>query len=270
MHWDNRTNIPVNPFPLDNAIVIDIPLSNNPEGEEVQTLSLNTPQHQTHTINDPIPPNPITPNTTTHERRGKKTKDVPSNLTAGPSPAEITFIKEELLMKVDTDEFEHIKKVINIHDCLKQAEAIFPNFNVMLLGVRRNKLIDCYYDIFFSSVKIDSKTKLIDLTEEQAELLGRSFASSLQGNTLSDTAVAEWVTINEQLKELEIVCPWFRQLMNEIARELLSTSSWGLIFRVGSSVAIGWADLGTDGVTIYDYFDKGQAEEGWTLLAMVG
>ena len=150
------------------------------------------------------------------------------------------------------------------------AEAIYPNFNVMIVKVRRNKLREFYYDLFFSSVKIGSNTKLIDLTVEQAELLGGAFVSSLQGNTLTSTAVDEWVNANEQLKELEVGCPWFRPLMNEMAIELLSTSNWGLIFRVVSSVAVGWADLGTDFSTIYMYFTTGQTGDGWALLTMCG
>jgi len=199
-------------------------------------------------------------------RRGKKTK-------AAPSTAEITNMKVELLTQVDTDtdELDYIKELINNHEWLKEAAAKFPHFHVMMLEVRKNKIRSYYFAIFTcSSVKIDSETLLVELTEKEAKALGQNFASSLQGNNFPNNAVDEWVNAHAQLKELEIECPWFRNLMNEMASELLSTSSWGLVYRVGSSVLVGWADLGTDVITIYEYYENGQKDDALALLTMCG
>jgi len=186
----------------------------------------------------------ITFNGAEKKRRDKKTKnyDIPistsatDRMKADPSSSDIKTMMEDFLATIDeggyTNDEGLIKGVILKHECLRQVEILFPAFSVMMLEVRRNSLGHYYYSLCCSSVKIDSKKPLFEMTEDEAFILGRAFASSLQGNTLSNTAVGEFVNGSEQLKELEVACPWFRLLMNEIGRELLTTSSWRLLFRV--------------------------------------
>jgi len=112
-------------------------------------------------------------------------------------------------------------------------------------------------------------TRLLDLTDAEAEVLGKSFKKFLIGNKEVETAVNAWKLDNPILKPLftELI---FEPIVIGIAKELMAASKLGLVKRVIIGALLSIGDMITDVFVIISYLDNGDTKQAYILMAMMG
>jgi len=102
----------------------------------------------------------------------------------------------------------------------------------------------------------DISKRLVNLTRDEAGVMGSALSLTLLSNTSPDGAIDEWVYRFPALQELDDEVVWFRPMMNTIAKRLLSESGWGLKFRVYSGAVLSMMDMVSDIVMIVQFFEE--------------
>ena len=113
-------------------------------------------------------------------------------------------------------------------------------------GVKRRPLLTIHFARRRLAIAQDTKITLPMMTNVEAELIGRGFASALMTNLTCEAAVDEWILRYPGLKELDKKEPWFRPLIERIGKRLLAKVSWGLKFRVSIGAGLSVMDLISD------------------------
>ena len=112
-------------------------------------------------------------------------------------------------------------------------------------------------------------TRLLDLTDAEAEVLGKSFRKFLLGNKEVATAVNAWKLDNPILEPLftELV---FEPIIIAIAKELMVASRLGLAKRVIIGALLSIGDMISDIWVIISYLRIGNTSGAYSLMAMIG
>jgi len=150
---------------------------------------------------------------------------------------------------------------------LAPLESICPKIKILLshlltnaTNVKQNK----------ARVSAGSEaTRLLDLTDAEAEVLGKSFRKFLLGNKEVATAVNAWKLDNPILEPLftELV---FEPLVEGIAKELMVASKLGLVKRVIVGALLSIGDMISDIWVIISYLRIGNTSGAYSLIAMIG
>jgi len=132
----------------------------------------------------------------------------------------------------------------------------FPQFDIMMLHVLRNKIVDVgegsgrervvktisklksgFLGFYNNKVDVEpalpQDTQLDEISAAGAERIGKKFAMFLLTTTEPSAAVDSWLKDNKELENFVADNIWFEPMMNVIAKELLKKSNLGLKARVG-------------------------------------
>jgi len=155
-------------------------------------------------------------------------------------------------------------KINGLEDLLSMR---FPHFQMMMVYVLRNKIIDVgegreraretfskikrqftgYNTLTGYNNKVDVEpahsqdTQLDEISASDAIRIGKKFALLLLTTTEPSAAVDSWLKDNKELKHFVADNIWFEPMMNAIAKKLLKSSNLGLKWRVvlGAILSIG-------------------------------
>ena len=132
----------------------------------------------------------------------------------------------------------------------------FPQFDIMMLHVLRNKIVDVgegsgrervvktisklksgFLGFYNNKVDVEpahsQDTQLDEISASDAIRIGKKFALLLLTTTEPSAAVDSWLKDNKELENFVADNIWFEPMMNVIAKELLKKSNLGLKWRVG-------------------------------------
>jgi len=112
-------------------------------------------------------------------------------------------------------------------------------------------------------------TRLHELTDAEAEVLGKSFKKFLLGNKEVATAVHAWQLDNPILVPL-FAEGAFEPIIIGVAKDLMVASTLGLAKRVVLGAGLSIMDMITDIFVIRDYLRIGDTTSAHTLMAMIG
>ena len=162
-----------------------------------------------------------------------------------------------------------VEQVFTTHTTLlAPLESVCPNIKVLLSHLLTNA----------PNVKKQNKakvsagseaTRLHDLTDAEAEVLGKSFRKFLLGNKETTTAVNAWKLDNPILTPLfaELI---FEPIIIEIAKVLMVASKLGLAKRVIVGALLSIGDMISDIWVIISYLKIGNTSGAYSLMAMLG
>jgi hypothetical protein len=142
---------------------------------------------------------------------------------------------------------------------MKEVNAKYVWFSKMLLKVLE----------FSARLPKKVTAKLEDLCEKDAEKIGISVCSIVAGNSSAAAAVDEWMKTYPAMAEFQLEQPWFREFMNVVAKQQLMQSDWGLAVRVYVGALLSSADLLSDILVIWGFFDEGRSGFAWAMTSMV-
>jgi hypothetical protein len=176
-----------------------------------------------------------------------------------------------------------ISKMITHNDAMRRFQAKYNFLDEILFYVVRNKIGEMGPEDKADSIGKSSSvvgkilrmkssnvtSGALELTRSNAAGIGRGFTLVLLANTLSDAAVDEWVNKFPALLEVSEEFPWFKQMMEGIAAELLAQTPFGLKFRAYSRAAISMLDMVSDVYVANEMMNDDQKKLATILLAMI-
>ena len=141
-----------------------------------------------------------------------------------------------------------------------ELNLALPWFKTFLVRVVRNKLI------MKGNIPDSSPS---DLDHAQAIEMGEAFAMTLLSNTDPGVAVAELIGRYPLLAKVDADYAWFRPLLNQVAKRLLSASKLGAKLRAYSGALLSSMDLVTDLNMIKVFLKTGKDTFAHASIAMV-
>jgi len=175
----------------------------------------------------------------------------------------------ELRSNSQPSNLSYVEQVFTDHATqLAPLESVCPKIKILLSHLLTNT----------TTVKKQNKakvsagseaTRLLELTDVEAAVLGKSFKKFLLGNKEVATAVNAWKLDNPILEPLftELI---FEPMIIGIAKELMVASTLGLAKRVALGAGLSIMDMITDIFVIRDYLRIGDTTSAHTLMAMIG
>ena len=95
--------------------------------------------------------------------------------------------------------------------------------------------------------------KFEDVTDKDAQHIGKALASSLATNSMAEAGVEEWIQRFPAMVVLEKQVEWFKPMILAVSQQLLIRASWGLKLRVALGAAISLFDAFSD-LLVIQYF----------------
>jgi len=176
----------------------------------------------------------------------------------------------ELRSNNQPSNLRHLNRVFTDHmTLLAPLESICPKIKILLSHLLTNATSARGYRKTAKVSAGSEATRLHELTDTEAEVLGKSFKKFLLGNKEVATAVNAWKLDNHILEPLftELI---FEPIIIAIAKELMLSSKLGLVKRVVLGAALSIMDLISDITVIRDYLRIGDTKSAHTLMAMIG
>ena len=206
------------------------------------------------------PTTPPTTSTTT------TTQPIPTSI----SQLQLTSIDAllELRSNSQPSNLSHIERVFTDHaTLLAPLETLCPKIKILLSHLLTNATTVKQKKARVSAGS--EATRLLELTDAEAEVLGKSFKKFLLGNKEVATAVNAWKLDNPILEPLfaELI---FEPIIIGIAKVLMVASILGLAKRVVLGAGLSIMDMITDIFVIRDYLRIGDTTSAHTLMAMIG
>ena len=214
------------------------------------------------------------------KKSNEPTTDTPTTTTPTTIPTSISISQLQLTPTTIVDallelrssnqpsNLIHVERVFTTHTTLlAPLESVCPKIKILLSHLLTN----------ISTVKQkkarvsagSEATRLLDLTDAEAEVLGKSFKKFLLGNKEVATAVNAWKLDNPILEPL-FTEGVFEPMIIGIAKELMAASKLGLAKRVIVGALLSIGDMITDIWVIISYLNNGDTEQAYSLMAMIG
>ena len=205
-------------------------------------------------------------------RSNEPTTDTPTTTPTPTIQQHLTPIIDALLelrSNSQPSNLSHVERVFTDNaTLLAPLESVCPKIKILLSHLLTNT----------TTVKKQNKakvsagseaTRLLELTDVEAAVLGKSFKKFLLGNKEVATAVNAWKLDNPILEPLftELI---FEPMIIGIAKELMVASTLGLAKRVALGAGLSIMDMITDIFVIRDYLRIGDTTSAHTLMAMIG
>jgi hypothetical protein len=174
----------------------------------------------------------------------------------------------ELRSNSQPSNLSHVEKVFTDNaTLLAPLESICPKIQILLSHLLTNATTVKQKKTRVSAGS--EATRLHDLTDAEAEVLGKSFKKFLLGNKEVETAVNAWKLDNPILKPLFTELT-FEPIVIGIGKDLIFASTLGLVKRVVLGAGLSIMDMITDIFVIRDYLRIGDTTSAHTLMAMIG
>ena len=100
--------------------------------------------------------------------------------------------------------------------------------------------------------------KFEDMTDKDAQHIGKALASSLATNSMAEAGVEEWIQRFPAMVVLEKQVEWFKPMTLAVSQQLINRASWGLKFRVAIGAAISLFDAVSDLLVIQYFISNNQ------------
>jgi hypothetical protein len=156
--------------------------------------------------------------------------------------------------------WEQVADIVRKHAGLREMAKTYPWLEDFLREAVRGSLA------FASSVD----TRLDCLTKAEARKIGGSLSAALRQRKTPEAGLYQWMQQNRGVRELFEAHPWMEELMIAIAKEVLKTAPWGLVWRVLTGALLSLMDMASDLNVVATYYNTpGQAGYGRNLLGMI-
>jgi len=202
----------------------------------------------------------------------------PTPTSTPPIPTSMSFSQQQLTSITDAllelrsnsqpSNLILVEKVFTTHTThLAPLESVCPKIKILLSHLLTNTTTVKQKKVRVSAGS--EATRLHELTDAEAEVLGKSFKKFLLGNKEVETAVNAWKLDNPILEPLftELI---FEPIIIAIAKELLAASKLGLVKRVIVGALLSIGDMISDIWVIISYFRIGNKSGAYSLMAMIG
>ena len=210
------------------------------------------PTTDTPTTDSPPPTTTATSTSTSQEKQLEPIVDALLELRSNNQPSNLN----------------HVERVFTNHaTLLAPLESVCPKIKILLSHLLTNAATVKQKKARVSAGS--EATRLRELTDAEAEVLGKSFRKFLLGNKEVATAVNAWKLDNPILQPLftELI---FAPIIIAIAKELMVASKLGLAKRVALGAGLSIMDMITDTGVINSYRASGNMTGAYLLLAMIG
>jgi len=162
----------------------------------------------------------------------------------------------------------HIKRIFSSHSAyLSPLTLSCPKIQIVLGYVLTNSS-----NMPQSSMSVSSgseATRLRNLTDDEATILGKSFRRHLLANKEFEGAVEAYRLDNPVLQPAFDNFPALRPILVAISKRLLAASLGGLAKRVALGAFLSIGDLVSDTTVIISYFEEGRTGQAYALISMV-
>ena len=206
-----------------------------------------------------------------------------------------------LMIKVKGESVEkRLEDFLGKNQALQFVRAqAFPQFQIMMLHVLRNKIVDVgegestervrktiskmkmktRFTVFHKNknknkVEVEPAhphdARAVEISASYATRIGKKLALLLLTTTEPSAAVDSWLKDNNELDEFVTENIWFEPMMCTIAKALLKGSSLGLKYRVALGAGLSVMDMITDTGVINSYRASGNMTGAYSLMAMIG
>ena len=210
------------------------------------------PTTDTPTTDTPPPTTTATSTSTSQEKQLEPIVDALLELRSNNQPSNLN----------------HVERVFTNHaTLLAPLESVCPKIKILLSHLLTNAATVKQKKTRVSAGS--EATRLRELTDAEAEVLGKSFRKFLLGNKEVATAVNAWKLDNPILQPLFTVGA-FEPLVEGIAKELMVASKLGLVKRVIVGALLSIGDMISDIWVIISYLRIGNTSGAYSLIAMIG
>ena len=97
-------------------------------------------------------------------------------------------------------------------------------------------------------------TKLVCMTDKEAKQLGKNLILALRSKKLPTAGVDQWKVQNKTARELLEKYPPLERTFIVLARDVVKTAPWGLMWRVGIGALLSIVDITTDVIVLYNFY----------------
>jgi len=204
-------------------------------------------------------------------RSNEPTTDTPTTTPTPTIQQHLTPIIDALLelrSNSQPSNLSHVERVFTDNaTLLAPLESVCPKIKILLSHLLTNATTVKQKKARVSAGS--EATRLHELTDAEAEVLGKSFKKFLLGNKETATAVNAWKLDNPILEPLftELI---FEPIIIAIAKELMVASKLGLAKRVALGAGLSIMDMITDTGVINSYRASGNMADAYSLMAMIG
>ncbi len=155
---------------------------------------------------------------------------------------------------------EAVKFVFDSHVGLEDLAAKYPWLVGLLEEAIKGDL----------NMSMSIKTKLECLSEKEARQIGKNLIPALKARKNPAAGLAQWIRDHQSMAELIEIYPWFEVLMLEIAKGIVRSAPWGLMWRVSIGAFLSTMDLVTDIIMVVTFLRRDdEATFGIALISMV-
>ena len=118
-------------------------------------------------------------------------------------------------------------------------------------------------------VMTNCTSKLDNLSNKEAALIGRSLSAALEDRAVAESGVDMWINDYPSLVELSKRNKFFTPMALTIGQRKLAQAPWGLAVKVGIGAVFSLLNIATDAYTIWMFFDRGVKSFAYATIGMV-
>ena len=152
-----------------------------------------------------------------------------------------------------------VDEIVKRHAGLREFTALHPWFPSLLIGMLSNWISE--------APKI--QTKLNNLTNKEALLIGRALSAALEDRSVAESGVDMWINQYPALFELSNSNRFFVSMAVTIGKRKLVQAPWGLALKVGSGAVLSLLNVATDAYAIFNFIGRGKLDFAYATAGMI-
>ena len=157
--------------------------------------------------------------------------------------------------------YKEVGRIIEANTGLTELKKIYPWLGMFLVGIVRGQL----------HLNSPVSTRLACLSNLEAKRIGCNLGQALRQRKTADAGVYQWKMQNPAMVQLFGKYPFMESLLLKVAKEVLKTAPWGLVWRVATGAGLSILDMVSDinVIVIYMKIEKLRMY-GYGMAIMVG
>ncbi|GMI01553.1 hypothetical protein TrLO_g10206 [Triparma laevis f. longispina] len=153
---------------------------------------------------------------------------------------------------------KRMKEVVEKSRGLRELILMYPWFEAMLTPALEGHL----------HMNHVVRAKLDCLSVREAAQIGKNLIPSLKSKKLAEAGVDQWKVQNRAVNELADKNVWFLPMISLLARGIVKSAAWGLMWRVSFGAVLSVTDLATDLIVLKQFWDGGEETRSYRDLSL--